>query len=82
MTATWYDDHRNLSTLLDWLGDMSPSGFRHVIEKPWHYEPEYRAATAALDHEQATTHTALKDSDTDAYCNDCEWTFHQIEVSA
>lgn len=78
MSAAWYDDHRNLSLLLDWLGDMSPSGFRSVIEKPWNWETEYNAAVASQAHEREHGgHEVLKDgtSDTDAYCDfeGCDW---------
>lgn len=78
MTAAWYDDRENLVLLLDWLGDMSASAFRGLVEKPWHWETEFTTALAASNHERIHDgHIALKDgtSDTDSYCNaeGCDW---------
>lgn len=77
-SVAWFDSHENLWLLLKWLGDMSPSTTRHVIEKPWKWETEFQTAAAARDHERTHDgHEVLQDgtSDTDAYCDfeDCDW---------
>lgn len=73
----WYDDRAKLLLLLEWLGDMSPSGFRDVVRSPWDYEQEYQTAAAAKDHQAVTGHEVWHDgqSDAAAYCNveDCTW---------
>ena len=49
MLLHWWEQHENLATLLSFL---RRAGIDHdpvrVVEKPWHWEAEYRAAQAEL----------------------------------
>jgi hypothetical protein len=43
---TWYESHDNLVLVARYMADSGHAAdvLAHFIEKPWHYEYEYRAA--------------------------------------
>lgn len=51
----WYAVHANLVLLTRYLADggWEAETIADAVEKPWKYEPEYRAARAVADHEHA-----------------------------
>lgn len=50
-TRRWYADHGNVVTLANYLADRGDSARQvaHAVEKPWHFEEEFRTAQAILD---------------------------------
>lgn len=48
METQWFDDHENITTLMQYLADQGYDAEELVRahEKPWKYEEEYRHATS------------------------------------
>lgn len=49
----WYEDYDNIVLVVRHMADegFSPRQIAEVVEKPWKYESEYRAAKAAKARE-------------------------------
>lgn len=86
--GNWFTRRDNLVTLTSWLAanGHSAKDIARAVEKPWDYEPEFRTAAAATEHERATGHQVWsKDNDHGVYCNeidDCGWEFTPQDVPA
>ena len=51
----WYRDYANVVTLVHYLADRGDSALSIAlaVEKPWHYDEEFRTAQAILDERAA-----------------------------
>ena len=51
---TWYEDHDQIALTARYMADDEPRNadrIAHFIEKPWHYEAEYREALRRVAEE-------------------------------
>lgn len=54
-TVEWWESRANLALLAQHLLDeLRADEIPYAIEKPWKYDPEFRAAERALDEEGLT----------------------------
>lgn len=82
-TVPWFADPANLVLLTRHLADEGCDG-RYVadaVEKPWHFEPEFRAAWAIAAHE-ANGHVVHHDGMGTYFCGDphCYWSIDHPEM--
>lgn len=57
----WYSDHRNLALLAEqmiYYGDID--SVTHMLEKPWHYDPEWAGIKSAHEGERAAAADAAE----------------------